>query len=115
LASGCFGLSCQPAKRRAAVPFANCDVPQNWLFGLDSDEFVDLARAGPLRITQAPIGRHVETSAQQGDLDFSSRSGASWILHLHNDQIEIVRTTVDDLGPTDQAAGLEGGSRPYPA
>jgi hypothetical protein len=57
-------------------------VRQNLLFGLQTCQVIDLGRIGAVRITRAPAGAAAETSAQQGELEYSSATGAQGVLSL---------------------------------
>ncbi len=51
---------------------------------------VDVPKAGVLKITKAPLGRDVVTSAQRhGDLEFKGTKGITWTLHLKDDSIKL--------------------------
>lgn len=51
---------------------------------------VRVAGAGPLKITQAPLGRKVVGWAQKrGNLQFTSKNGISGTLHLKNDTVTL--------------------------
>jgi hypothetical protein len=49
---------------------------------------VPVGPTGAVQITTAPTGAAVETSAQRGDLGFSSSGGAHGVLHLADDRVE---------------------------
>jgi hypothetical protein len=57
--------------------------------GGQSLKTVTVAGSGAVRISSAPLGVSVETSAQTGDLSFDSDSGMSGVLHLSDDTITI--------------------------
>jgi hypothetical protein len=65
-------------------------IRQNWVFGYQTETFVDVPGAGAVTITSAPVGRAVVTSAQHADLGFSTKSGARGILHLASDRAELL-------------------------
>jgi hypothetical protein len=51
---------------------------------------VNVVDAGPLKITRAPLGAAVETSAQRrGNLEFTGRRGITGTLHLKDDTVTI--------------------------
>jgi hypothetical protein len=51
---------------------------------------VDVAGAGPLKITDAPLGPRVVTWAQRrGKLEFTSKSGITGTLHLTDDTVTL--------------------------
>ena len=62
-------------------------IRQNSVFGTQSCDVVDAGRSGAARITSAPHGKAVETSAQRGVLSFSTTSGFSGTLRLRNDSV----------------------------
>jgi hypothetical protein len=64
-------------------------IRQNLVVGFQTRDVVDVAAAGSIRITDAPAGAAVETSAQRGDLRFSSPTGAQGVLHLATDTVEV--------------------------
>jgi hypothetical protein len=64
-------------------------IRQNLVFGFQTRRVVDAGRVGTLQITAAPTGAAVETSAQHGDIEFSSKSGATGVLHLANNTVEL--------------------------
>jgi hypothetical protein len=64
-------------------------VRQNLLFGIQTCDHVDLVGTKALRLTAAPLGSSVETSAQHADLGFSTGSGARGVLHLATDKAEL--------------------------
>jgi hypothetical protein len=67
-------------------------IRQNYVFGFQKEDlFVDAGQTGALRITDAPKGAAVETSAQRGEIAFSSTSGAEGVLHLADDSVELTR------------------------
>jgi hypothetical protein len=52
--------------------------------------FVDVPHSGPLKITKAPLGRDVITSAQwHGRLEFKGTNGVTGTLHLKHDSITL--------------------------
>jgi hypothetical protein len=62
----------------------------NFIRGTQHVNTVDVAGAGPLRITRAPLGRKVVTSAQRrAKLWFKSRRGVHGVLHLRSDTVTI--------------------------
>jgi hypothetical protein len=64
-------------------------IRQNLVFGMQDRRWIDAGRIGALQITNAPEGTEVETSAQRGDIEFSSTSGATGVFHLSDDTIEL--------------------------
>jgi hypothetical protein len=51
---------------------------------------VDVPHSGPVKITRAPLGRDVVTTAQRhGDLEFKGAKGVTGILHLKDDSITL--------------------------
>jgi hypothetical protein len=65
-------------------------IRQNLVIGFQTRNIVDVGRIGAVRITEAPSGAGVETSAQRGDLRFSSASGAQGILRLARDSFRLL-------------------------
>jgi hypothetical protein len=68
----------------------------NFRWGSQKLTKVDIPDAGALRITKAPLGRSVVTSAQRhGKLEFTSENGVSGTLDLRDDSVtlnpEVVR------------------------
>lgn len=55
--------------------------------GQQSVEILTVPGSGAVRISSAPLGVSVETSAQTGNISFSTASGATGILHLGNDTV----------------------------
>jgi hypothetical protein len=45
--------------------------------------------SGPVKITKAPMGRNVVTSAQHGDIEFRGTSGVTGTLHLTDDTVTL--------------------------
>jgi hypothetical protein len=64
-------------------------IRQNLVFGFQTRDVVDAARTGTLQIAGAPEGAAVETSAQRGEIELSSTSGAVGVLHLADDSVEL--------------------------
>jgi hypothetical protein len=65
-------------------------IRQNLVFGSESNDVVNVGRAGAVRITAAPRGAAVEASAQRGDIRFASTTGAArGVLHLARDEVEL--------------------------
>ena len=64
-------------------------IRQNLVVGFQTRDVVDVAAAGSLRITDAPTGAAVETSAQRGDLRFSSMMRTRGVLHLATDTVDV--------------------------
>jgi hypothetical protein len=51
---------------------------------------VDVSGAGPLNITQAPLGPNVVTSSQtHGNLEFKGQAGVTGTLHLQDDTVSL--------------------------
>jgi hypothetical protein len=51
---------------------------------------VDVPKSGPLKLTQAPLGRDVVTSAQRrGNLAFKGTEGVTGTLHLKDDSVAL--------------------------
>ena len=63
---------------------------QDLEIGWQTRRLVAVGHTGAIRITQAPLGAGVETSAQRADVEFSSPSGAHGVLHLANDTAELL-------------------------
>jgi len=63
---------------------------QDLEFGWQTRRLVAVGSTGAIRITQAPLGAGVETSAQRADVEFSSPSGAHGVLHLADDTAELL-------------------------
>ena len=72
-----------PAVGRFAI------LRQTPVFGIQTMDFVDVRGTGTLRITKAPLGAAVRTSAQRGDIEFSSATGVHGVLHLARDTVEL--------------------------
>jgi hypothetical protein len=63
---------------------------QNFVRVTQNLDTVNVAGAGALKITRAPLGRKVETWAQRrGKLRFTSKNGIKGILHLRNDKVTL--------------------------
>jgi hypothetical protein len=63
---------------------------QNFIHVTQTGGIVPVPHAGPLRITRAPLGRRVITSAQRrGVLWFVGRHGVHGKLHLPDDTVTI--------------------------
>ena len=60
-------------------------IRQNWVTGEQTQDVVDVAKAGAVKISSAPLGRSVETSAQHGDIGFTDAAGETGLLHLADD------------------------------
>jgi hypothetical protein len=59
---------------------------QNYRWDTQQVTHVDVPKAGTLEITEAPLGRHVVTTAQRhGNLAFEGTKGVTGILHLKDD------------------------------
>ena len=63
---------------------------QDFVRAKQTQDVVDVRGAGAVRITKAPLGRSVVTSAQRrGNLEFVGDRGVSGTLHLKNDTVSI--------------------------
>lgn len=63
---------------------------QNFVQVTQKLDVVNVAGAGALKITGAPLGRRVETRAQRrGNLQFTSKSGIKGTLHLKDDTVSL--------------------------
>jgi hypothetical protein len=63
---------------------------QNFIQVTQKLKVVKVAGAGAVKITRAPLGKGVETSAQRhGNLHFTSSRGITGTLHLKNDTISL--------------------------
>jgi hypothetical protein len=60
-------------------------IRQNWVSGQQTQDVVDVAKAGMLTISSAPMGTSVETSAQHGDIEFTDAAGDRGVLNLSGD------------------------------
>jgi hypothetical protein len=60
---------------------------QNFKTATQSLDSVDVPGAGPVEITNAPLGAQVETSAQNGELAFRGQDGTEGTLHLTGDTL----------------------------
>lgn len=59
-------------------------------WGTQDLSHVDVPNSGALKITQAPLGRDVVTTAQRhGDLEFKGTNGVTGTLHLKDDSIAL--------------------------
>jgi hypothetical protein len=58
---------------------------QNWKKGSQGQQVVDVPGHGALKITRAPKGKKVETSAQRADIEFLCADGTPGVLHLRDD------------------------------
>jgi hypothetical protein len=65
-------------------------IRQNLVIGFQTRNIIDVGKIGAVRITEAPSGAEVETSAQRADLRFSSASGAQGILSLARDTFRLL-------------------------
>lgn len=65
-------------------------IRQNLVIGFQTRDIIDIGRTGAVRITEAPTGAGVETSAQRGDLCFSSTTGTEGVLHLARDTFDLI-------------------------
>jgi hypothetical protein len=70
-------------------------VRQNLVFGVQTETIVDVGKIGSIHITDAPEGAAVETSAQHGDVGFSSATGTRGVLHLGRDTFDLLDQTSD--------------------
>ena len=61
-------------------------VRQNLVVGVQTQDTVDVAGWGLLKITSAPKGAGVETSAQRGKLRFRGSNGTAGVLDLATDR-----------------------------
>ncbi len=61
-------------------------VRQNLAAGRQTEDTVDVARAGALAITDAPAGEAVETSAQRAQLGFRGSNDITGVLDLATDR-----------------------------
>jgi hypothetical protein len=61
-------------------------VRQNFAIGRQTEDTVDVAGAGLLKITSAPQGAGVETSAQRGKIRFRGSNGRAGVLDLATDR-----------------------------
>ena len=61
-------------------------VRQNLAIGRQTEDTVDVAGTGLLKITAAPRGAAVETSAQRGKLHFRGSNGTTGVLDLATDR-----------------------------
>jgi hypothetical protein len=64
-------------------------IRQSLVFGNQWEDVVPAGRTGAVRLTQVPLGAAVETSAQRGDLSFTSAGGQDGVLHLATDTAAI--------------------------
>jgi hypothetical protein len=65
----------------------------NYVHARQKADTVNVPRAGPLKITRAPLGRRVVTSAQRhGHLWFKSKRGVHGVLRLSNDTVRITHS-----------------------
>ena len=63
---------------------------QNFIQVTQKLKVVKVAGAGAVKLTRAPLGKAVETSAQRhGNLRFTSRRGITGTLHLKTDKISL--------------------------
>jgi hypothetical protein len=63
---------------------------QDLEFGWQTRQIITVGNVGAVRITQAPSGAAVETSAQHADIEFSSTAGTRGVLHLATDTTELL-------------------------
>ncbi len=62
----------------------------SYRWGTQDLSFVDVPHSGPVKITKAPLGRDVITSAQRrGELEFKGTKGVTGTLHLKDDSITL--------------------------
>jgi len=66
-------------------------IRQNLVFGLQYEppDLIDVRKAGALKITGGPRGEAHETSAQRGQLTFSSARGTKGVLDLRGDHVRV--------------------------
>lgn len=72
-----------PSKGRFVV------IRQSLVFGNQWEDVVPAGSTGAVRLTHVPLGSSVETSAQHGDLSFTSAGGRDGVLHLATDTVAI--------------------------
>lgn len=63
---------------------------QDLEFGTETRQIVTVGNVGAVRITQAPFGAGVETSAQHAEIEFSSTAGPTGVLHLATDTTDLL-------------------------
>lgn len=62
----------------------------SYRWGTQDLSYVDVPHSGPVKITSAPLGRDVVTTAQRrGELEFSGTKGVTGTLHLKDDSITL--------------------------
>ena len=61
----------------------------NNVFGVQSLDVVSAGHTGAVKLTQVPLGSAVETSAQRGNLAFTSAGGEHGVLRLATDTVTI--------------------------
>lgn len=67
-------------------------IRQNAIFGIQYEsDILTLRKAGALKLTRWPTGRSRETSAQHGELGFTSAHGIRGVLRLSTDSVRFVR------------------------
>jgi hypothetical protein len=63
---------------------------QDYVRALQEPDFLTVEGSGPLRITKAPLGKGVETSAQEdGEIEFVGAHGVHGTLHLSDDTVTV--------------------------
>ena len=62
-------------------------IRQNLVFGVQSRDVVPAGHTGAVNLTQVPLGRAVESSAQHADLSFASAGGEHGLLRLASDRV----------------------------
>lgn len=64
-------------------------IRQNFIFGIQyaPPDFVNVRKAGALKITRSPRGASRETTAQRGRLVFASARGTKGVLELRGDHV----------------------------
>jgi hypothetical protein len=72
-----------PSKGRFVV------IRQSLVFGNQWEDVVSAGSTGAVRLTHVPLGATVETSAQRGELSFTSAGGRDGVLHLATDTVAI--------------------------
>ena len=62
-------------------------IRQDLVFGVQTQDVVQAGHTGAVKLTQVPLGRSVETSAQHADLSFASAGGKHGLLRLASDRV----------------------------
>ena len=84
-------------------------IRQNEIFGLQYEpDVLSVRKAGALKLTGWPTGRSRETSAQHGELAFTSARGVRGVLRLSTDHVRLARARAERTGRSRESVKLPG-------